>query len=233
MILDETFMPKGKRPTPVSDAATLQVGAIQSRSHVAGPGVRSVVWVAGCHRRCPGCLKPDLFDFHAGERMDVEVLFRRLVAVDGVTGVTFSGGEPFEQPAALAALASRLRSIGRDVLVYTGYRHENLDRDGNEGVRRLLAETDILVDGEYRADLVNPGRWRGSANQRIVPLTETGRRLVAAAAAGPALEEIQVSCDGARVRVSGCPDRGFFSDWAIEMAKRGVVVAPGAGSIVE
>lgn len=225
MRLDETFMPEGIRPAPVADAATLQVGAIQSRSHVAGPGVRSVVWVAGCHRRCPGCLKPDLFDFHAGERMDVDVLFRRLAAVDGVTGVTFSGGEPFEQPAALAALASRLRSIGRDVLVYTGYRHENLEREGDDGIRRLLAETDILVDGEYRAGLVNPGRWRGSANQRVLPLTSAGRRLTAPAFAGPALEEIQVSFDGARVRVSGCPDRSFFEHWAAELSRRGVVVS--------
>jgi anaerobic ribonucleoside-triphosphate reductase activating protein len=233
MILDETFMPVGTRPSPASDAATLQVGAIQTRSHVAGPGVRSVVWVAGCHRRCPGCLKPDLFDFRVGERMEVEALFQRLATVDGVTGVTFSGGEPFEQPAALAALASRLHGNGRDVLVYTGYRHEDLQRDGDAGIRRLLAETDILVDGEYRADLVNPGRWRGSANQRIIPLTETGRRLVAVAAAAPALEEIQVSCDGSRVRVSGCPDRGFFSVWTAELARREVVVAPGAGSDIE
>jgi hypothetical protein len=51
--------------------------------------------------------------------------------------------------------------------------------------------------------------------------------------AAPALEEIQVSCDGARVRVSGCPDREFFSVWTAELARRGVVFAPGAGSDVE
>jgi anaerobic ribonucleoside-triphosphate reductase activating protein len=233
MILDETFMPAGTQPSPISDAATMQVGAIQARSHVAGPGVRSVVWVAGCHRRCPGCLKPDLFDFRAGERMDIEAVFRRLAAVDGVTGVTFSGGEPFEQPAALAALASRLHRIGRDVLVYTGYRHETLERYGDAGIARLLAETDILIDGEYRADLVNPGRWRGSANQRVLPLTEKGRLLTAGAFAGQALEEIQVSFDGARVRVSGCPDRSFFEHWAAELSRRGIVVSPHRWSAVE
>lgn len=233
MMLDETFLPRGPRPAPATEAGTLRVGAFQARSHVAGPGVRSVVWVAGCHRRCPGCLKPDLFDFRAGERTRVDDLFQRLANVDGVTGVSFSGGEPFEQPAALAALAARLRGIGRNVLVYTGYRREELERDGDAGTRRLLAETDILIDGEYRADLVNPGRWRGSANQRIIPLTESGRGLVAAAVVGPALEEIQVSFDGTRVRVSGCPDRGFFSEWTAALARRGVVVAPDAGGDVE
>ena len=207
MRLDETFMPEGIRPAPVADAATLQVGAIQSRSHVAGPGVRSVVWVAGCHRRCPGCLKPDLFDFHAGGW--------------------------YCKPGHTPWPVMQCRSIGRDVLVYTGYRHENLEREGDDGIRRLLAETDILVDGEYRAGLVNPGRWRGSANQRVLPLTSAGRRLTAPAFAGPALEEIQVSFDGARVRVSGCPDRSFFEHWAAELSRRGVVVSSQPGSNVD
>ena len=92
MILDETFMPFGTRPSPASDAATLQVGAIQTRSHVAGPGVRSVVWVAGCHRRCPGCLKPDLFDFRAGERTGDLRHFNRMGQARAVM-VAFMGDE--------------------------------------------------------------------------------------------------------------------------------------------
>lgn len=227
MILDETFMPRGPRPAPAADPDSLVVGAIEARSHVAGPGVRSVVWVAGCHRRCPGCLKPDLFSFAAGRRMTVDELAERLAAVEGVDGVTFSGGEPFEQPLALAAVAARLRALGRDVVVYTGYRHEDLV---DAGPRRLLEQVDILIDGEFRADLPNPGRWRGSANQRLIALSERGRDLLAAAAARPALEEIQVSMDGTRVRLTGCPGGGFFDRWLAELARRGVVAVPRTGS---
>jgi hypothetical protein len=67
----------------------------------------------------------------------------------------------------------------------------------------------------------------------VLPLTETGWRLTAPAFAGPALEEIQVSFDGARVRVSGCPDRSFFEHWAAELSRRGVVVSPRPWSDVE
>lgn len=229
MILDETFMPRTPRLARATDPDTLVIGAIEDRSHVAGPGVRSVVWVSGCHRRCPGCLKPDLFAFDAGRRMSVDEVFSRLAALEGIDGVTFSGGEPFEQPLALAALAARLRAVGRSVVVYTGYRHENLARATDDGARRLLDETDILIDGEFREELDNPGRWRGSANQRLVPLSATGRDLLAAATARPAFEEIQVSADGTHVRLTGCPGGGFFDKWLVELEQRGVVMVPRAG----
>lgn len=230
MILDETFMPAGARPAPAADPDTLVVGAIEDRSHVAGPGVRSVVWVSGCHRRCPGCMKPDLFPFDAGRRMRVADVHRRLADLEGVDGVTFSGGEPFEQPLALAALAARLRAIGRDVAVYTGYRHEELVRGGDPGALRLLDEADILIDGEFRSDLPHPGGWRGSANQRLIPLSPRGRALVDAATTRPPLEEIQVSFDADRARVTGCPSGGFFDRWRAELERRGVVVVPRAGA---
>ncbi|RLS31394.1 MAG: radical SAM protein [Planctomycetota bacterium] len=229
MNLDETFMPRGTRPAPSTDTETLVVGAIEERSYVAGPGTRSVVWVSGCHRRCPGCLKPDLFSFEAGRKISVDEVYQRLALLAGVDGVTFSGGEPFEQPLALARLAARLRAIGRNIVIYTGYRHREMVNNGHEGMRLLLAETDILIDGEYREDLENPGRWRGSANQGLVPLSTRGRDLLAAAAELPALQEIQVSSDGTHMRLTGCPDGGFFNRWLVELERRGLVVVPRAG----
>jgi anaerobic ribonucleoside-triphosphate reductase activating protein len=229
MILDETFMPRGPRAAPATDPDTLVVGAIENCSHVAGPGVRSVIWVSGCHRRCPGCMKPDLFPFDVGQRVSVTELYERLAALDGIDGVTFSGGEPFEQPVALARLAKLLRSVGRDVVVYTGYRHEDLVRSGDDGIRRLLDETDILIDGEFRADLPNPGYWRGSANQRLVPLSLVGREIATSATAQPAFEEIQVSFDGSNARLTGCPSSGFFERWVAEMGQRGLLVVPRVG----
>lgn len=229
MNLDETFMPLGARPAPAGDPASLMVGAIEDRSHVAGPGVRSVIWVSGCHRRCPSCLKPELFPFDAGRRMSVAEVYERLTALEAVDGVTFSGGEPFEQPLALAALAARLRAVGRNVVVYTGYRHDELVSARHVGVQRLLDETDILIDGEFHAELPNPGYWRGSANQRLVPLSHVGRDLVAAATDQPAFEEIQVTFDGMHARLTGCPGSGFFDRWLAEIERRGLMVVPRTG----
>jgi anaerobic ribonucleoside-triphosphate reductase activating protein len=86
------------------------------------------------------------------------------------TGVTFSGGEPFAQADALADLAQMLRPR-YDIACYTGYLFEALlSRAGREeGVKRLLENIDILVDGpfvEARKDRLL--LFRGSANQRIL-----------------------------------------------------------------
>ena len=230
MKLDETFLPVGFGPDPQPAADTVRLGGIQPRSMVAGPGVRSVVWVAGCHRRCPGCIKPEWFDFASGRPMATETLLAILLAVAGTDGVTFSGGEPFEQAAALAVLAQRLRAAGRTILVYTGYRHEVLRDGGVTAHRDLLAATDILIDGEYRAEVGGAGAWRGSANQRVLPLSPEGRRaLESDTATGVARSDVQVEVKDGALRVSGCPDPGFRRRLERELASRGVIVSTGDG----
>jgi anaerobic ribonucleoside-triphosphate reductase activating protein len=230
MRLDETFLPIGFVPAPQPNADTVRIGGLQPRSMVAGPGVRSVVWVAGCHRRCPGCIKPEWFDFAAGRSIATETLGAVLLGVAGSDGVTFSGGEPFEQAAALAVLARRLREAGRTILVYTGYRHEVLCDGGVPAHLALLAATDILIDGEYRADVGGAGAWRGSANQRVLPLSPEGRRaLEADMATGVPRGDVQVEVKDGGVRVTGCPDPGFMRRFERELAARGVIMSTGDG----
>jgi len=36
----------------------LNIADIRHKSDVNGPGIRSVVWVQGCRRNCPGCINP-------------------------------------------------------------------------------------------------------------------------------------------------------------------------------
>lgn len=89
-----------------------------------------------------------------------------------LAGMTFSGGEPFLQAAALAELARAVHAAGGTVVTYTGYTFEQLCRigeSGHEAVIRLLEETDLLVDGPYiesLRDMELP--FRGSANQRLL-----------------------------------------------------------------
>jgi len=86
-----------------------------------GPGRRLGVWLQGCSIRCPGCISVDTWDEGSG-MIDAEELLR---AVDlharEADGLTVSGGEPFEQPAALASLLTRWRaSSDGSTLVFTG-----------------------------------------------------------------------------------------------------------------
>jgi anaerobic ribonucleoside-triphosphate reductase activating protein len=221
MTLDETFLPIGAS-APEAAADAVRVGAFEPRSVVAGPGQRAVLWVAGCLRRCPGCMKPDLFDFNAGRAVDVAEIEAWITAVPDLDGVTFSGGEPFEQAAPLAKLARRIRGRRMTVLVYSGYRLEAL-RAHPERFGSLLDETDILIDGEYRRDLPGPFRWRGSSNQLVHLLREQAD--VTPPAERP-VREMQVSMTAGGVRLSGFPSPAVETSLAERLRTRGVYLKP-------
>ena len=83
-------------------------------------------------------------------------------------GVTISGGEPFDQPAALARLVQGVRNLGvGDVMLYSGYMIEALRRDHPE----ILECCAALVDGEFRQGDESDAVWKGSGNQRLHVLT--------------------------------------------------------------
>ena len=89
-------------------------------------------------------------------------------------GLTLSGGEPFEQPAACLQLALAARARGLNVWAYSGSTYEALLEKGDGDIRRLLAACDVLVDGPFvqsRRSLELD--FRGSANQRLIDLGRT------------------------------------------------------------
>jgi anaerobic ribonucleoside-triphosphate reductase activating protein len=172
--------------TPLLQTEELQlvvdVGVEVADTEAEGPGRRYAIWVQGCPRRCPGCCNPELLPF-AGQRgasetrgtsRTVATLLERVLAAkrrSPLEGVSLLGGEPFAQAPALAVLAERLRDAGLGIMVYSGFRLAELEAkiaDDEPGVARLLAATDLLVDGRYereRPDHVR--RWIGSTNQQL------------------------------------------------------------------
>ena len=143
-----------------------------------GPGWRFSVWVQGCRLRCTDdCLNPHMLDTAAGYDLAVPDLIAALLraaTASGrtVEGITLLGGEPTEQADGAAELFERLQGEGWSTMLYSGYTIEALRRRGPV-MARLLAATDLLVDGpflpeRYREDLA----WRGSENQRIHCLTK-------------------------------------------------------------
>lgn len=97
-------------------------------SIVDGPGLRYAVFVQGCTHGCPGCHNPDSQPHEGGAMTTVDALFEDIRANGLVHDVTFSGGEPFQQAAACAELARRLKDLGYGIWTYTGYRYEDLAR---------------------------------------------------------------------------------------------------------
>lgn len=150
----------------------LQVHRILDSTLMAGPGRRFCVWVQGCSRHCEGCAASDTWAFDGGMPMDTDALFSQIAATPHIEGVTFLGGEPFEQAEAVAALAEAAQNGGLSVVTFTGYTLPALREGAIKAADALLCATDLLIDGPFeraRFDLSRP--WVGSANQRYHFLT--------------------------------------------------------------
>lgn len=145
----------------------LNVAAFLPRSRANGPGERAVVWVQGCPRPvCPGCWNPAFLDVHReASRVSPAALVDRILGLDGLDGVTFSGGEPFHQAAGLAEVARRVRARGLHVLVFTGYDLAELREQPDAAA--LIDATDALVAGPYRRESPCDEPLRSSTNQVV------------------------------------------------------------------
>jgi anaerobic ribonucleoside-triphosphate reductase activating protein len=195
----------------MATAGAVRVGARVPVTRVEGPGARYALWVQGCSIRCPGCCNPHLFDAAAGEAVAASTLLAEIGgARPAIEGVTFLGGEPFEQAAALARVAAGARALGLSVMVFSGYTLEELRARGDAGVAALLGATDVLVDGRYEAARPERSRlWVGSANQRFHYLTDRYGPDIERPSPGAPLREVEVriGTDG-RILANGWPSWG-------------------------
>jgi len=134
-----------------------------------GPGKRFALWFQGCPLRCPGCCNPEFLPFAGGTIRSLSSLVEQIAAAKDdhdIEGITLLGGEPFAHAEAALELARSARALGLSVMIFTGYRIEELKEP------QLLDATDILVDGPYERDHPDTTRrWIGSTNQRIHFLT--------------------------------------------------------------
>ena len=154
----------------------LQIAGIVDDSIVDGDGCRLTVFVQGCARRCPGCQNPETQPMEGGHAIDTAAILQQMAENPILSGVTFSGGEPFLQPAPLASLARAVHQRGLDVWSYSGFTLEELAKraEKNKATRALLSELDVLVGGPYeeaQRDLTL--HFRGSRNQRVIDMKKT------------------------------------------------------------
>jgi len=151
----------------------LKVAGIIRESVVDGPGVRLAVYVQGCAHRCPGCHNPGTWDQAGGIEMDTGEIIDLLPSTGTLSGVTLSGGEPFDQPAALLSLADALTAREINLVLYSGYTFEQLlDRGKRESsITGLLKAGWLLIDGPYLEQQRSRSLpYRGSRNQRLIDL---------------------------------------------------------------
>jgi anaerobic ribonucleoside-triphosphate reductase activating protein len=149
---------------------TISLAGFLARSSVNGPGIRAVVWVQGCPHRCRGCFNEAFQPFSSAPSVPVDDLAQRILAISGIDGVTFTGGEPFAHAAPLAVLGERLRPAGLSIVTYSGYTAGELATGTDPAWPALLAVTDLLVAGPFIAARARPHPLIGSENQQIISL---------------------------------------------------------------
>ncbi|MGL4484083.1 MAG: anaerobic ribonucleoside-triphosphate reductase activating protein [Anaerovoracaceae bacterium] len=150
----------------------IRIAGMAPESIVDGPGIRFAIFAQGCPHHCQACHNPETFDFFGGREVSVEWLAEQIKKDPLLTGVTFSGGEPFCQVEAFFYLAELLEDTGINIMTYTGYTLEELFQKPESWP--LLKKIDILVDGPFKIeerDLTLT--FRGSKNQRIINMAKS------------------------------------------------------------
>lgn len=142
-------MPRSERSSNIPPNHLNIMGYV-NRSEVNGPGHRTVVWVQGCLRQCPGCFNPDSWSFENNQIVSIDNLVRRILSDSDNEGVTFSGGEPFWQAVALAEVTRQVKAQGLNVMSFSGFTLTELQaNNAPQGAQDLLNQLDILIDGPY------------------------------------------------------------------------------------
>lgn len=149
----------------------LRVFNILKNTKVEGPENRYCIWVQGCSHHCKGCQAVHTWSHNAGILMNVEDIIADIKLQKNIEGVTFLGGEPFEQAEPLGLIAKAVKEMNLGVLCFTGGLIENLRTDKKN--KLLLDNIDLLIDGPFEIDKVDYSRpWSGSSNQRYHFLTD-------------------------------------------------------------
>ncbi|MEV7289730.1 4Fe-4S single cluster domain-containing protein [Streptomyces sp. NPDC093252] len=189
---------------------TLNIAA-WGHTRMLGPGLRAAVWVQGCPFDCRGCMAPEWIPDRPARLLDPVALAKALYTGPEVTGVTLSGGEPMRQAGGLAALLRALQDLAGvhgseapDVICFTGHTLASLRaRPPNPRVPELLGLVDVLIDGQYVAQLDDGRGLRGSSNQTVHHLTERLRAADEALTTGPRRAQLDVV--GGELHVIGVP----------------------------
>jgi anaerobic ribonucleoside-triphosphate reductase activating protein len=140
-------------------------------SGVNGPGSRFVIWTQGCRKGCKNCYNPETWSHYRNNLIDIDLLVED-IENSSATGVTISGGDPFEQPEELFYLLGKIKQLDLSdgVIVFSGYTIDEIRV--REELRKSLDYIDVLIDGLYIEEKRITNGLAGSSNQEFHFLTD-------------------------------------------------------------
>lgn len=135
-------------------------------SRVNGPGDRFVIWTQGCRKMCKNCYNPETWSHYRNNLIDIDLLVEE-IKNSSTTGVTISGGDPFEQPEELFYLLGEIKQLDLSdgVIVFSGYTIDEIRV--REELRKSLDYIDVLIDGLYIDEKRITNGLAGSSNQEF------------------------------------------------------------------
>ncbi len=153
--------------------------------------------------------------------MTVQTLSEMILAEPDIEGVTYSGGEPFEQAEGLGRLSRLLRKAGLTVMAYSGHTYADLCRQTDPAAHELLGLLDLLVDGPFESVCAAPLLWRGSRNQHVRFVTDHYRSYVADV--NRECVDLEFRIAGQNITVTGTVDDGVLQDFTKNLYPANVI----------
>lgn len=141
----------------------IKINSIDYRgSIVDGPGIRTVLFLQGCKKKCKDCHNPSTWDINKGKDYDVEEIVEELIKKCLNKKLTVSGGEPLLQYPAILELVKNLNNF--DITIYTGFEFEDVPKEILKYINYIKVGNFIK---EQRTTIIP---FIGSKNQKFIDL---------------------------------------------------------------
>ena len=150
------------------------IHSTESFGSVDGPGVRFVIFVAGCPMRCQFCHNPDTWNMQVGEQKSADELLAQALRYrsywkDG-GGITVSGGEPLLQMDFMIELFQKAKEKGINTTIDTSGAPFTREEPFFGKFKELMKYTDLLLVDIKHIDDEQHKLLTGHTNKNILDM---------------------------------------------------------------
>ena len=150
------------------------IHSTESFGSVDGPGVRFVIFVAGCPMRCQFCHNPDTWNMQVGEQRSADELLAQALRYksywkDG-GGITVSGGEPLMQMDFMIELFRKAKEKGVHTTIDTSGAPFTREEPFFSKFNELMKYTDLLLVDIKHIDDEQHKILTGRTNKNILDM---------------------------------------------------------------
>ena len=150
------------------------IHSTESFGSVDGPGVRFVIFVAGCPMRCQFCHNPDTWNMQVGEQKSADELLAQALRYrsywkDG-GGITVSGGEPLLQMDFMIELFQKAKEKGINTTIDTSGAPFTREEPFFGKFNELMKYTDLLLVDIKHIDDEQHKLLTGHTNKNILDM---------------------------------------------------------------